>query len=163
MCVGARDTLAGDARGVHTALHLIGFTSRSSARTRVAAVRRVTEDVRRVLIVEDNDELRRDLAVHLSSQGWHVETARTLSSATVLAARQLPDVVVSELLLPDVRGYRFVDSLRDAVPHRIAVVGVTRMPAELFERAKELGFDEIHAKPIDASALEARLLELCRR
>lgn len=110
----------------------------------------------RLLIVEDNDDLRRAISAYFGEHGWHVKATRTLGSALAIADVHLPHVIITELMLPDVRGYRFVDAYRRAVSaHRVRVIALTRMPDVLFARAKEIGFDEVIAKPANLDALRA--------
>ena len=89
----------------------------------------------RMLIVEDNDQHRRELVAHFTDRGWSVEATRTFRAALAIARRHLPVVIVTELLLPDVRGYRFAQEYRDAVGKSVVVVAVTRIPSTIFENA----------------------------
>lgn len=122
-----------------------GSTS-GSLPTRVA-------ELPRILIVEDNDDLRRQLAAYFTSRGWSVEATRTLHAALAVASRQRPAVIVTELLLPDVRGYRFADDYRRSVGEPVAIIALTRMPAMIFDSARKAGFDRVFAKPADLDAL----------
>jgi CheY-like chemotaxis protein len=118
-----------------------------------------SSDVPRLLIVEDNDDWRRTTTSYFAEHGWHVRATRTLGAALALCDTHRPHVIISELMLPDVRGYRFVDTFRRAVVGQpVKVIAVTRMSDVLFERAKQIGFDEVLAKPVDLDALR-RLAE----
>jgi CheY-like chemotaxis protein len=108
----------------------------------------------RMLIVEDNDQLRRELVAHFTERGWSVEATRTFRAALAIARRHLPAVILTELLLPDVRGYRFAQEYRDAVGKPVMIVAVTRIPMMIFESARRAGFDEVLGKPVDLEALE---------
>jgi two-component system, OmpR family, response regulator len=113
-------------------------------------------DVPRLLIVEDNDDWRRMTTAYFAEHGWHVRATRTLGSALTICETHRPHVIISELMLPDVRGYRFVDTFRRALNgHPVKVIAVTRMPELLFERAKQIGFDEVIAKPVDLDTLRS--------
>ena len=108
----------------------------------------------RLLVVEDNDDWRRMTSAYFAEHGWHVKATRTFGSALSICESHRPHVIISELMLPDVRGYRFVDTFRRAVSGQtVKVIAVTRMPELLFERAKQIGFDEVLAKPIDLDTL----------
>jgi DNA-binding response OmpR family regulator len=113
---------------------------------------------RRLLIVEDNDECRRELVHYFSERGWQVESARTLRGALLIGARLVPHAIVSELSLPDVRGYRFATDFRRAVPQAITLVALTRVSQLIFDSARRAGFDDVLAKPVDLDALH-RMLE----
>jgi two-component system response regulator AtoC len=109
---------------------------------------------KRLLIVDDNDETRRALVRHFTACGWQVESARTFHDALTIAAGLLPDVIISELQLPDVRGYRFADDYRRAVPHALTIFAVTRIPPLIFDSARKAGFDDVFGKPIDFDVLQ---------
>lgn len=112
----------------------------------------------RMLIVEDNDQHRRELVAHFTERGWSVEATRTFRAALAIARRHLPVMIVSELLLPDVRGYRFAQEYREAVGKPVVVVALTRIPSMIFESACSAGFDEVLGKPVDLEELD-RLAE----
>jgi DNA-binding response OmpR family regulator len=112
---------------------------------------------RRVLLVDDNDEHRRMLANALRQRGWSVELARTGREGLDAAARVQPDVIVTELILPDVRGFHFGRSLRSIIEHDIVVIAVTRIGEELHGRALKSGFDHVLPKPLDIDELQRRM------
>ena len=66
-------------------------------------------------------------------------------------------MIVTELLLPDVRSYRFCDAYRTAISHPITICAVTRLPQLIFESARNAGFDEVFAKPVNLDVLLARV------
>ena len=117
----------------------------------------VHPDVTRVLIVEDNDEHRRELERAFVARGYAVEAVRTLRAALDIAKLQRPHVVVTELLVPDARSYRFTDAYRQAVEQPLTIFAVTRLPALIFDNARRAGFDEVFAKPVDIETLIARV------
>lgn len=102
---------------------------------------------RRVLVVEDNDDLRRELIRELGARGWTVDAARTLHEALDLVRHTPPNAIVTELVLPDVRDYRFAPQLRRALPANVPIVALTRLSSVLFELARRAGFDDVIAKP----------------
>jgi CheY-like chemotaxis protein len=111
----------------------------------------------RVLIVEDNDELRRGLVKYFSDRGCAVEAVRTRVAAIEVATKHQPHVIISELLLPDARGYRFAEDYRRTVPHDVVIVAVTWMSEIIFDSARRAGFDEVFGKPMDPDTLYARV------
>ena len=117
-------------------------------------------DQLRVLVVGIAGSERAAVVAALRAADCHVATARDLRSAVEAATRQQPRVVVTELELPDVRGFQFARSLRAAIDHDVMLVGVTSMPAERFEHVRRAGFDLVLAAPVDADALAAQLRAL---
>ena len=113
-----------------------------------------------VLLIDDNDDLRSELATGLRARGWDVETARSGRSGLDLAGRSQPSIVLTELILPDIRGFQFADALRGMVSHEMLVIALTRVPEQLHERARRAGFDHVQPKPVDIDALHERMLSM---
>ena len=114
----------------------------------------------RVLLIDDNDDQRSLLANALRARGWNVDVARSGKQGLERAQVGRPDVVMTELLLPDVRAYYFARTLRTAVEHDMRVIALTRLPVSLHRRAIEEGFDLVECKPIDPDRLHERLTAL---
>lgn len=117
----------------------------------------------RVLIVEDNQDLAFGLRNNLEIEGYVVDVAAD-GPAGVAAARALPpDLVVLDLMLPGMDGYRVLRQLRDdglAMP-------VLILTAKGEEADKVLGFrlgaDDYVTKPFGVLELLARVEALLRR
>lgn len=116
--------------------------------------------VRRLLLVDDNDDQRSSLADALRARGWEVEVAHRGQRGLELAARSKPDVVISELILPDTCGFRYARAVREVVEHELFVIAVTRVPPELHGRALRSGFDHVQPKPLDVDDLHERMLRM---
>lgn len=115
---------------------------------------------RRLLLIDDNDDQRSMLANALRSRGWSVETARTGKDGLDAAVKAQPLVVITELILPDIRGFNFARSLRSMVEHDLVVIALTRVSPELHGRALTSGFDHVASKPIDADQLHHQMMRL---
>jgi CheY-like chemotaxis protein len=115
----------------------------------------------RVLVVDDNQDMIDVLCALLGVFG-----ARTVGVNSALEALDRlheirPDVVVSDLGMPEVDGLTFMALLRqrgESVP-AVACTGYT----QLHERALETGFDAVVTKPVDAHALAGLLAEIAGR
>jgi CheY-like chemotaxis protein len=116
-----------------------------------------TSSQRRVLIVDDHADSRSDLVAHFRSLGWDVDFATDVKTAIESALAFQPHAIVSELLLPDARGYFFARTLRSIIDHDIRLVGLTRLSHHVFEEARVAGFDVVFAKPMDVKQLERHL------
>jgi CheY-like chemotaxis protein len=111
----------------------------------------------RVLIVEDNADLREMMAMVLGRRGHEVQAVPDGRSACAAVGPFAPDVLVVDLGLPDMTGYEALAAI-DALdlptrPLRIALSG--RGEPEDLERSREAGFDHHLVKPVEASRLEA--------
>jgi len=120
------------------------------------------DDALRLLLVEDDTAIARELALRWRERGWIVEIASTLAAAE--AARAAPlGIVVLDLGLPDGDGLDWLARLRrdDAVT---PVIVLTARDA-VAERVRGLrgGADDYLSKPFSPDELDARIEGLARR
>ena len=118
---------------------------------------------RRVLVVEDEVRLARLLGEALRRAGYLVDLAHDGVSGLRLAKAGGHDVVILDIMLPGLSGYRILQGLR-ADGHDVPVVMLTAKDGEYDELdALELGADDYVTKPFSTVVLIARLANLVRR
>ncbi len=112
-----------------------------------------------VLLVEDEDQLRRVMKDLLERDGYTVAEARDGVQALDQVDRFAPDVIILDLNLPGLDGYSVLTQLRSrAATRAIPVMVLTAKGDEDNEvRVFELGADDFITKPFRARALSARL------
>jgi len=112
-----------------------------------------------VLLVEDEEQLRRVMKDLLEREGYTVAEARDGVQALDQVDRFAPDVIILDLNLPGIDGYTVLAQLRSRSATRtIPVVVLTAKGDEDNElRVFELGADDFITKPFRAKALSARL------
>jgi two-component system, OmpR family, alkaline phosphatase synthesis response regulator PhoP len=117
----------------------------------------------RILIVEDNPDLAYGLRTGLEIEGYDVQVAEDGETGLERAKRWLPDLVMLDLMLPGMDGYRVLRSLRDGGSD----VPVLILTARGEEADKVLGFrlgaDDYVTKPCGVLELLARVGALLRR
>ena len=113
----------------------------------------------KVLLVEDEDQLRRVMKDLLEREGYIVAEARDGVQALDQVDRYAPDIIVLDLNLPGLDGYSVLQQLRSRPATRaIPVMVLTAKGDEDNEvRVFELGADDFITKPFRARALSARL------
>jgi CheY-like chemotaxis protein len=119
-----------------------------------------------VLLVDDEDALRRVMRDLLVRDGFEVVEARTGAEALDQVDRHAPDIVVLDLNLPGMDGYSVLSELRSRpATQRLPVIVLTAKGDEDNEvRVFELGADDFLSKPFRAKALSKRLeVVLARR
>jgi len=123
------------------------------------AGQKVTRLKRKVLLVDDEDSLRRVMKDLLEREGYIVSEARDGVQALDQVDRTGPDVIVLDLNLPGLDGYGVLSHLRSRpATADIPVVVLTAKGDEDNEvRVFELGADDFLTKPFRARALSARL------
>jgi len=112
-----------------------------------------------VLLVDDEDQLRRVMKDLLERQGYTVVEARDGAQALEEVDRHAPDIVILDLNLPGVDGYSVLSQLRSRPATRqIPIIVLTAKGDEDNEvRVLELGADDFLTKPFRAKSLAARL------
>jgi type II secretory ATPase GspE/PulE/Tfp pilus assembly ATPase PilB-like protein/CheY-like chemotaxis protein len=112
-----------------------------------------------VLLVDDEDQLRRVMRDLLERQGYTVVEARDGAQALEEVDRHAPDIIILDLNLPGVDGYSVLAQLRSRQATRqLPIVVLTAKGDEDNEvRVLELGADDFLTKPFRARALAARL------
>ena len=117
----------------------------------------------RILIVEDNDDLARGLANNLEIEGFETEIASDGSTGLERARASSPDLIILDLMLPGMDGYRLLSTLRDAGD----TVPVLILTARTTEQDKVRGFrdgcDDYVTKPFGLLELMGRVQALLRR
>jgi two-component system KDP operon response regulator KdpE len=116
----------------------------------------------RVLVVDDEPQIRRALAVNLRARGYDVDLAGTGRDALGQAAAMHPDVVLLDLGLPDIDGTEVVRGLRGWSQVPIIVLSVRDAEPDKVA-ALDSGADDYVTKPFGMDELLARLRAALRR
>jgi signal transduction histidine kinase/CheY-like chemotaxis protein len=113
---------------------------------------------RRILLVEDNPDVREALQELLEAAGHEIETAEDGVSAIERALTREPEVALVDIGLPGLDGYEVARRIRQKLGPRILLVALTGygLPNDRM-RALESGFDAHLTKPISLDALLALL------
>ena len=119
----------------------------------------------KVLIAEDNEMLLEDIALELEMRGYDVVQASNgnLALHHLKTAQKLPDIIVSDIAMPDMDGFKFLEHVRN-VSEWIAIpfLFLTAFDSPNSVRiSKELGVDDYITKPFRAEdlvlAMESKL------
>ena len=115
----------------------------------------------RVLVIDDEAQIRRFLDIGLRAEGYQVLLAATGAEGLALAAAHAPDLVILDLGLPDREGHEVLAELRQwsAVP--VLMLSVRDTEAEKV-RALDRGANDYVTKPFGIQELMARLRVLLR-
>ena len=110
----------------------------------------------RVLVVEDDREIRALMQSSLSVEGFEVQTAVSLSEAGALLRHSQPDVIVLDLGLPDGDGVQLVREVRTRHALPIIVVSARHQEAQKIQLL-DAGADDYLTKPFSVGELLARI------
>ena len=117
----------------------------------------------RLLIVEDEVKTGNYLQQGLTEAGFIVDLARTGLDGHHLALTGSYDVIILDVMLPDVDGWRIMQALRDAKSTTPVLFLTARDSVEDRVKGLELGADDYLVKPFAFSELLARVRTLLRR
>jgi two-component system phosphate regulon response regulator PhoB len=118
----------------------------------------------RVLVIEDEQDLGSLLEYNLRADGHEPEVARTGAAGIARAKSWKPDVILLDLMLPDVSGAEVARLLREGAGPRTPLIMVTARGEEA-DRVKglELGADDYVVKPFSVKELLLRVKNVLRR
>jgi signal transduction histidine kinase/ActR/RegA family two-component response regulator len=126
------------------------------------AVRHKLDDVR-VLVVEDDDDTRELLRVTLESAGASVESVANAAVARREVFADPPDVLISDIRMPEENGYALMQSLRAAGIETPAIALTAYARREDAAEAHAAGFQIHLPKPVDATRLIDTVARLAER
>jgi CheY-like chemotaxis protein len=106
-----------------------------------------------VLVVEDDDDTRELVRATLEHAGAQVEAVASASDARREMLEDQPDVLVSDIRMPEESGYSLIQSLRTAGVTTPAIALTAYARREDADEARTAGFQMHLPKPIDAARL----------
>lgn len=116
-----------------------------------------------VLIVEDDDNIRRFISINLSNNGFVVSEAACGAEAVQSFIANRPDVIVLDIMLPDANGFEICRKLRETNP-AVIIVFLTARGQDLDKiKGLEIGGDDYIVKPFNPLELVARIKAILRR
>jgi DNA-binding response OmpR family regulator len=119
--------------------------------------------VKRILVVEDNPDLAYGLRNNLEIEGYHVDVVEDGTQGLARARSGGPDLIILDLMLPGMDGYRVLRALRDE-GRRMPILILTARGEETDKvRGLRLGADDYVTKPFGVLELLARVEALLRR
>jgi len=113
----------------------------------------------KILLIEDNEMNRDMLSRRLARRGYNVVTALNGRQGLETARRELPDLILMDMSLPDMDGWETTRQLRaDQNVRHIPVIALTaHAMVEDREKALDAGCDEYDTKPIELARLQEKI------
>ena len=115
-----------------------------------------SQNSRRILVVDDNQDAADSLAMLLGVRGAEVRIAYDGSQALEVERDFQPDVVLLDIGLPALSGYDVAHRIREKRGESVFIIAITGWGQEKdLRRAEEAGIDQHFTKPVDFEALVA--------
>ena len=117
----------------------------------------------RVLIIEDNDDIRENVVEILELSGYTAYAAPNGKAGVEVAIKQLPDIILCDIMMPEMDGYGVIEALNNHPQTRATPFIFLTAKAERTDVRKgmDLGADDYLTKPFDdtelLNAIESRL------
>ena len=121
----------------------------------------MTTSAPRILVIDDEAQIRRFLDIGLRAEGYRVLLAGNAADGLALAATQSPDLLILDIGLPDRDGHEVLDELRQWSQLPVLMLSVRDSEVEKV-RALDHGANDYMTKPFGIQELMARLRALLR-
>ena len=117
----------------------------------------------RVLVIDDNEDVRTLIQLALRAEGFHVSVAANGHDGMALLRKQIADVVVTDILMPEQDGIETIAELRRDFP-QVKIIAISgALSATGFDYLRvpiQLGVARILRKPFDIQELVGAIREL---
>lgn len=116
-----------------------------------------------ILVCEDDFAIKTMISTKLKQENYSVYTVQNGQEALNLMEKQQIDLVISDIMMPEMDGYEFVQTLRET-KHTLPILMITaKSQLESLEAAFKLGMDDYMVKPLRLEELVLRVKALLRR
>lgn len=128
-------------------------------------IKDIKKEKKSIFIVEDEPDILQLITIHLEKAGYDVKRFAEAGPMLTLLSRQIPDLIVLDLMLPDYDGLDMCKTLRNNARYAdIPIIMVTAKTEELdIVLGLELGADDYITKPFSPRELTARVKAVLRR
>ncbi|MBN1400717.1 MAG: response regulator transcription factor [Anaerolineae bacterium] len=117
---------------------------------------------KKIMVVDDEERLRSLLQAYLTQDGYSVTTAANGREALMLARQEKPDLIILDIMMPEMDGYEFLRVHRRE--HDTPIIILTaRVDESDNVLGLELGADDYVTKPFSPRVLAARVRAVLRR
>lgn len=116
-----------------------------------------------ILVVEDNADMRELFCTVLTDGGYHAIGAVDGVDALNIMDKEYIDLIVADIMMPNMDGYELTKALRDANYELPILIVTAKEQFEDMQKAFQLGIDDYMVKPINVKELLLRVEALLRR
>ncbi len=118
----------------------------------------------KILVVDDEREIINTLKISLESDNYKIVEAYTGDGAILKARSEAPDLILLDIMLPDMTGYEICYKLRkDPLTRSIPIIMLTGMGETGRILGMELGANDYITKPFNLNELKAKIRNMLRK
>jgi len=118
---------------------------------------------KKVLIVEDEEHIRKFININLKRNGFLVYEAASGEQALTMAREFKPHIIILDIMLPGIDGFEVCRRMRDEMPETIIIMLTARGQDTDKITGLEIGADDYMVKPFNPLELIARIKSILRR
>ena len=111
----------------------------------------------RILIADDDPQVREILKIFLTKQGYHVDEAENGAQALSMLDNALPDLVFLDIVMPDLSGIETLRWIRRKYPDLNVIIMTGMNQEEVWKKAMLSGATDYMTKPFSYEQLRANL------
>lgn len=117
------------------------------------------ESPKRILVVDDENNLCRALDLYLTQAGYQVATAQTVSQALSAVEAAPPNLLLLDIRMPEGSGYDICEAVRNDPKNKdIRILMMSALCRDIaIEKALSMGADDYLRKPFDIAELKRRI------
>ena len=122
----------------------------------------MNNSLNRVLVIDDDNAMTDLLRLSLETESFNVVISNSGQGGISAAQKSEPDVILLDMMMPDIDGWEICKSIREFSPVPIIVLSALNTPG-MVSRALDAGADEFLVKPVPMGTLIAHLKRMTRR
>jgi DNA-binding response OmpR family regulator len=114
----------------------------------------------KLLIIEDDDDVRKNIVTLLEEENYNVFSASGGREGITLAKKEIPDLIISDILMPEVDGYQVLQQLsKNKVLRTVPFIFLTaKVEREDIRKGMQLGADDYLFKPFKSEELLSAII-----
>ena len=111
--------------------------------------------IKKILLIEDNDDIRNNTAEILELANYEVEVAENGKRGVEKAIEFLPDLIICDIMMPELDGYGVLHAIQrnDAIKNTPFIFLTAKTERSDFRKGMESGADDYITKPFDGTEL----------
>lgn len=117
----------------------------------------------RALVVEDNSDLNKTVCMYLATHGYEAVGCLNATEAYDALYEQVFDIIISDIMMPVVDGFEFVEAVRMSNPDIPILFMTARDDMAAKQKGYRVGIDDYMVKPIELDEMLLRMGALLRR